>query len=472
MIAVKEQQDTYLSSFSRLEKKFADKHPEWLHSLRKDAILRFADLGFPTTRNEEWKYTNLAPIARTAFQLARRDAKLKSAVAEKLQNSPLACVNCGKLVFVDGQYRPELSTADGLPAQVKASSLSAALAPASEFLPLLEAHLARYASYHDRALVALNTAFMQDGAVIEIPKDQIVDRPIYLLHVSTAAAGNGTQPKVTHPRNLIIVGSNVQATLVEGYLGLGASTYFTNAVTEVVVGEGAVVEYTKVQEESGPSYHVGTLQFHLGRSSSVHATTVDFGGLLAREDTVAALDGEGGECTLNGLYVSAGRQHVDNHTVIDHAKPHCSSRELYKGVLDGNSTGVFNGKIIVRQDAQKTDSKQSNKNLLLSGDAVINTKPQLEIYADDVKCTHGATIGQIDAEALFYLRSRGIGVDEARALLTQAFANDVLDKIRLKSLRNILKDSLLTRLAINSRSEIGDAVPTAGDGRASAAGEL
>jgi Fe-S cluster assembly protein SufD len=297
---------------------------------------------------------------------------------------------------------------------------------------------------------------MQDGALIEIPEDEVIDRPIYVLYVSTGKrSGNGTQPTVSYPRTLVVVGRNAQVTLVEGYLGFDDSSCFTNAVTEVVVGEGAVVDYIKVQQESDAAYHVGNVQFHLGRSSSAHATTIAFGGVLAREDTGAVLDGEGGECTLNGLYVTADRQHVDNHTVVDHAKPHCSSRELYKGVLDGSSTGVFNGKIIVRQDAQKTDSKQSNKNLLLSEDSVINTKPQLEIFADDVRCTHGATIGQIDPDALFYLRSRGIGVNEARALLTQAFANDVLDKIRLKPLRSILKDRLLARLTAARNQQIG-----------------
>src|SRR5439155_12196054 len=248
-------------------------------------------------------------------------------------------------------------------------------------------------------------------------------------------------------------------------LGIGAGAYFTNAVTEVAVGEGAVVEYNRVQEENEAAYHIANVQFQQARSSRVHATTLAFGGALVREDSGTVLNGEGSECTLNGLYITLDRQHVDNHTVIDHAKPHCSSRELYKGVLDGSSTGVFNGKIIVRQDAQKTDSKQSNKNLLLSEGAAINTKPQLEIYADDVKCTHGATIGQIDAEALFYLRSRGIGVNEARALLTQAFASDVIDKIKFAPLREHLKDALRARLAEARRSGVGSRGPEAIQGR-------
>jgi Fe-S cluster assembly protein SufD len=456
MIAVKAQEDAYLSTYSQLHRARAVKDPAWLRSVREAAIQRFAQLGFPTTRDEEWKYTNVAPIARTAFRPAPRRTKLGAAITERIQASPLTCMECAKLVFVDGHYCPDLSTPRAFPAQVKATSLAAALANVSEY-PVLEKHLAHYARYDNHAFVALSTAFIQDGALLEIPHDLVVEEPIYFLHVSTAEAENGARPTVTQSRNLILVDANAQVTLVEGYLGLGARNYFSNAVSEVVVGEGAVVEYTKVQEESESAYHIGTLQFHQSRSSSVHATTVSFGGTLVREDTGTVLDGEGSECTLNGLYVIAGRQHVDNHTTIDHAKPHCGSREVYKGVLDGSSTGVFNGKIIVRQDAQKTDSKQSNKNLLLSRDAIINTKPQLEIYADDVKCTHGATIGQIDAEALFYLRSRGIGVSEARALLTQAFANDVLDKIKLPPLRAILKETLLARLAARGLSEPAEA---------------
>jgi len=362
---------------------------------------------------------------------------------------------------VNGRYLKELSSTAALPPGVKVTSIAAALAGNGSTAALLERHLARYAKFDDHAFVALNTAFIEDGAFIEIPKDTVLDNPIYLTFVSAPKSG---RPVVSHPRNLILVGNGAQASFVEVHRGVDTppeasnlefgGVYFTNAVTEVVAGENAKVEYARIEQESAQAFHVATLQFQQERSSVVHSTSIQFGGALVREEVKAVLGGEGAENTLNGLYIIGGRQHVDNHTTIDHAKPHCGSRELYKGVLDGASTGVFNGKIIVRKDAQKTDSKQSNKNLLLSEDSVINTKPQLEIYADDVKCTHGATIGQIDADALFYLRSRGIGVNESRALLTQAFASDVIDKIKFAPLREHLKDALRARLAEAQKSGV------------------
>jgi Fe-S cluster assembly protein SufD len=369
-----------------------------------------------------------------------------------------------------------------LPAGVRATNLATAFADEPR---LLEQHLARYADYQDHAFVALNTAFMEDGGFVHVPKGVILEKPIYLLFISTRE----DRPSVSHSRNLILIERESQATIIEGYIGLdgvaesrnsklesrnsklenrpasglanfefpvssfGHQVYFTNAVTEIVVGEGAVVHHAKLQQESERAFHIATVQIEQERSSNVTNHSVALGGALVREDTNVVLDGEGAENLLNGLYVVAGSQHVDNHTVIDHAKPHCNSREVYKGVLDGASQGVFNGKIIVRKDAQKTDAKQSNKNLLLSEDAVINTKPQLEIYADDVKCTHGATVGQIDPDAIFYLRSRGIGLEEARSLLTYAFANDVLGRINYQPLRDKLKDALFARLA--EKSEVG-----------------
>jgi Fe-S cluster assembly protein SufD len=447
LIATKEQLGTYLSLFQREESGLAAASPPWAVPVRKAAIHRFAELGFPTTKNEEWKYTNVSPIARIPFQpVSERETK-RSVV--DLPSYPILMEEIAgtRLVFVDGQYRQSLSAA-ALPKGVKAGSLARALADNE---PSVETHLARYADYEDRAFVALNTAFMQDGAFIEISKDVVVDRPIHLLYISTADG----QPTVTHPRNLILVGRGSQVNIIEAYVGLelpdrGFPTdgvYFTNSVTEVVAGEGAVVDYCKVQQESAQAFHVASLNFQQERSSSVTTHAIAFGSVLDREDVTTVLRGEGAESLLHGLFLISGEQHVDNHTVIDHAKPHCSSRELYKGILDGKSSGVFNGKIIVRKDAQKTDSKQSNKNLLLSEDSVINTKPQLEIYADDVKCTHGATIGQIDQEAVFYLRSRGIGLEEARSLLTQAFASDVIDKIKFEPVRARLREVLVARLA-------------------------
>jgi Fe-S cluster assembly protein SufD len=252
---------------------------------------------------------------------------------------------------------------------------------------------------------------------------------------------------LAHPRSLILVGDTAQAAIIETFFSLAADTTFTNAVTEIIAGEGALVDYCKLQQESDAAFHYARVQVQQERSSSVATHSIQLGGLLTREEVQTVLAGEGAESLLHGLYVITGRQHVDNHTIIDHARPHCSSREVYKGVLEGQAQGVFNGKIIVRPDAQKTDSKQSNKNLLLSEDAIINTKPQLEIFADDVKCTHGATVGQIDPEAVFYLRSRGIAEDEAKRLLTYAFANEVMERIKFLPLRERLAERLYARLA-------------------------
>ena len=457
MIAVKERQDIYFSSFAAQEKKRAG-DPAWLRSLRRAAIDRFGELGFPTTKHEEWKYTSLAALARVPFGPAgevedARDLK---------QVRPSYLDDCLPLVFVNGRLSGDPSASPAaLPAGVKMGGLAAGLAERSASL---EADLGRYASYQNHALVALNTAFIEDGALVEIASNVVVEKPIYLLFVSLP----GEEPSVCHPRNLIRVGRGSQVTVIEDYVAVGQDrVYFTNAVTELAAGEGAVVDYVKVERESGSAFHIASLQFHQGRSSTLHATSIQFGGSLVREDVGAVLGGEGCESTLNGLYVIGGRQHADNHTTIDHDKPHCSSRELYKGVLDGQATGVFNGKIIVRQDAQKTDSKQSNKNLLLSEDAVINTKPQLEIFADDVKCTHGATIGQIDPEAVFYLRSRGIGLSEARAMLTQAFANDVITKIKFQPLRDRLTNDLPARLAASLATGAGVSEPGAVESRVS-----
>jgi Fe-S cluster assembly protein SufD len=438
MIEVKEKQDVYFAHFAALEKRRAASGAAWLQPIRQAAMDRFGELGFPTTRLEAWKFTNVAAIANTRFEPARYD--LNAAIEKKLKASPYADLGCSRLVFLNGAYSPELSSLNRVPKGVKAGSLAEALRNGDRSL---EPHLARYANVQDHAFVALNTALMEDGAFIEIPKGMVLDQPIYLLSVTTGSV----QPTVSHPRNLILIGRETQVTLIEGHLGLNDGVYFTNAVTEVVAGENAIVNYCRLQQESERAYHVATLQIHQERSSNVTTHSIAFGAALARQDVNTVLDGEGAECLLNGLYVVNGRQHIDNYTTIDHAKPHANSREVYKGVLDGKSAAVFHGRIIVRQDAQKTDAKQSNRNLLLSDEATINTKPQLEIYADDVKCTHGATIGQIDDEAVFYLRSRGIGREEARSMLTYAFANEIINQIKYEPVRARLTDALFARLS-------------------------
>ena len=324
-----------------------------------------------------------------------------------------------------------------MPEGVKAGSLASALDSDGG---LLEEHLARYASYRRNAFTALNTAFVEDGAFVYLPKDAVVKEPIHLLFLSTASK----DPAVCHPRNLIVAGSSAQATVIESYAGLEGGVYFTNAVTEIVTGEQSRIDHTRLQRESERAFHVATMEVSQHRDSAFASRSISIGAKLVRNDLNVLLNGEGCDCTLDGLYLAGGEQHVDNHTTIDHAKPHCSSRELYKGILDGKSTGVFNGKIIVRKDAQKTDARQTNNNLLLSEESLINTKPQLEILADDVKCTHGATIGQLDEEALFYLRTRGIGDAAARSLLTYAFASEIIGRIRIQPIQCRL-DLLLSR---------------------------
>ncbi len=366
MTAVAEQTGLWLAEFTKQAK--AEK---WLQDLRDAAFARFAALGFPTTHDEEFRFTNVAPIARENWTLAA----------------------------------------------------SAGPAPAAEAAQ----YLAKIAP--ETAFPALNTAFFTRLEYHSVPRGKVLTEPIELNFTADSKAAYS-------PRTLIVVGANAQCTVVENYSGSGR--YFTNSVTEIVVGEGAVVDHYKIQRESSEALHVQTMQVQCGRSANFTTHNISLGGALVRNDIGAVLS-EGTEATINGLYVAGGSQHVDNHTIIDHAKPHANSHEIYKGILDGKATAVFNGRIIVRKDAQKTDSKQTNKNLVLSDNAVINTKPELQIWADDVRCTHGATIGQLDAESLFYLQSRGIAKAAARDLLTYAFAQDILDRVKPQNLRESLE---------------------------------
>lgn len=386
MTAVAEQTGVWLAEFSKLGP--AD---PWMQELRKRAFARFAELGFPTRHDEEWRFTNVTPIARTTFQQANGDQLLS-------YPEPVA----------------ELTVGD------------------------LETHLGHYAGFEQNAFSALNTAFLGDVIALRVPAGAVIEEPIEITYDVPEAAA----PVAVHPRTLVVVGANAQCTIVETFKGSGS--YLTNAVTEIVAGEGAVVDHYKIQKESGAAFHVAAMAAWLGRSANFSTHSISLGGALVRNDVGIVLS-EGTEATVNGLYLVNGAQHVDNHTVIDHAKPHGASHELYKGILDGRASAVFNGRIIVRKDAQKTDSKQTNKNLVLSDDAVINTKPELQIHADDVRCTHGATIGQLDAEAMFYLQSRGIGREQARNLLTFAFAQDIIDRIKVQSLRDSLERFLFEK---------------------------
>jgi Fe-S cluster assembly protein SufD len=431
MLETMEDKEIYLEHFTDWEKSQRVGVPGWLADLRQGAIERFAEVGFPTTQDEEWRFTNLGPLTGVAFQRAAT-ADVSASLWDQVLS--VAAVPGIRAVFINGRHAAEHSTP--VPSGVTVGSLEAARASSGGDL---EAHLGRHADYQDHAFVALNTAFLGDGAFVRIPRGKVVAEPIHLVFVSTDQG----KPTVVHPRTLVLADVNSQATIVESYAGARGAVYFTNAVTEIVAGESAVIDHYKVQSESFAAFHVATMQVQMARSSNFSSHNVVLGGGLVRNDINAFLGGEGSECTLNGLYVGSGRQLVDNHTRIDHAKAHCASHELYKGILDGQARGVFNGKIYVHPDAQKTDAKQTNKTLLLSDDARIDSKPQLEIFADDVKCTHGATIGQLAAEAIFYLRTRGIGREEARSLLTFAFANDIVGRIRIEGLRAKLEQLFL-----------------------------
>lgn len=427
---VKQVRDRYLESFARVEKRAAQGSQAWLHPVRQAAISRFAEIGFPSVRDEDWRFTNLAPLVQTSFSLAGE------AHVELTPQEIAPCVVPGlgdiQLVFVDGRYAAALSS----PGSPGGGLLVRSLAQACrDDRALVEQHLTRYVEYHHDAFSALNTAFMEDGAFVHVPRGSVVEKPIYLLYVSTATG----EPIMTHPRNLIILGEDSQATIVEDYVSLGAGVYFSNVVTEVVVGQNGVLTHYMIEQESKQAFNVSTLRVEQGRSSNVTSHTVLLGGALVRNNVHPVLAGEGGECLINGLFVASGRQHMDNFMRVEHASPHCDSRQFYHGILDDQSHGVFSGRIIVHKDAQKTDAKQTNNNLLLSQGAQIDTKPQLEIYADDVKCTHGATIGQIDENAIFYLRSRGIAEEAARAMLLLGFANESLGRMKVEPIRNHLE---------------------------------
>jgi Fe-S cluster assembly protein SufD len=437
--------DYFLGEAARHDRERSAADPGWLRTTRRKAAMRFAETGFPAPRDEEWRFTNVAPIVQTAYVAARaEDVASQLAAIRPLMTPARAAV---RLVFVNGRYAPALSALMKLPSGVRVGSLAAAVADRPDTLGFL---LARAARTEDRGFAALNTAFLHDGALVEIPANLVLDVPIHLLFVSLAPGG----PSISHPRVLIVAGEHSQAAVVERYAAPGHARYLSNAVTEISVGAGAVVEYYRIQQDAGQAFHIGTTQATVERGGTLTSHAVTLGAAISRSDINVTLAGEGASCTLNGLYVADGDQSTDHHTVIVHAQPHGSSRELYKGIVDGQAHAAFSGRIVVRPDAQKTDAKQTNKTLLLSDAARISTKPQLEIFANDVKCTHGATVGQLNEDQLFYLRTRGIGQGEARTLLIQAFAGDVLDRMALVDVREPLDALLRARLGKTETLEV------------------
>ena len=428
-----------LEKFERFEKQA--RQPAWVFPLRKAGMARFAELGFPTLHDEDWRFTNVAPIAKLPFK------PLFDPVPDGVNPETVAGLTFGslpatRLVFVNGHFAAELSPGLDDNPGLKIQNLARALAVDSD---RIEKFLARQAQGEVNAFTALNTAFFQDGALIEIPAGVSVEKPIHLLFISTSKETGAT----TQPRNLIIARKNSRATILESYASMAEASHFTNVVTELVLEEGAKLEHCKFQDESRRAFHIATFHAQLGRNANLISHSIATGARLSRNNIRTVLDGEGVECVLNGLYLTRGDQLADHHMVVEHAQPHCNSHEYYNGILDGRSKGVFHGRILVRQPAQKTDAKQTNKNLLLSEEATIDTKPQLEIYADDVKCTHGATVGQLNEESIFYLRARGIGAETARRMLIHAFAGEIVERVRYAPAREELDRLVWEHLEAN-----------------------
>ena len=399
--------------------------PVYLKEIRKKALARFEELGLPTTKHEEWKYTNLLPLSKSEFHPALYNTLDKKEVNEDM----IAGKDVFLLVFENGKLNKELSSYENLPKGVTVGDLSENFEH-----PAVIANLTKHASYENEALVALNTAHILDGAFIHVEANVECSKPIHLLYIT-----GGEENVLVFPRNIVVAEKKSSVNIIESYHSRNEQSAFINSVSEIVIDQHAKVEWTKVQMENQNTFHIDHTETKQHNDSVIDIHTITFGGKLVRNNLHMVLNGQRINSNLNGLYVGGGESHIDNHTLVDHTMPNCLSNELYKGVLDGKSKGVFNGKIFVRKDAQKTNAYQSNKNILMSDDAAVNTKPQLEIFADDVKCSHGATTGQMDAEAIFYLRSRGIGLEAARTFLTIAFADDVLNRITNDKLRDELK---------------------------------
>ena len=412
--------------------------PAWLVELRQQGFDAFTRLGIPTKRLEDWRFTNIAPLVHHPYELASLahsdDETINNEIKALVQQATLD-EQFHRLVFINGRYSDEWSLRHDLSVGVVIDNLASAICDHPSDVQTL---LASDHKLDDSTFAALNTAFINDGAFIDIPDGVVLDRPVHLVFLSI-----GSSHTVSHPRNLIRVGKHSKAHVIESYLGHG-DTYFTNAITQVTLDESAKLDHHKLQHEQVGALHIALTGVDQRTSSRFRSHYFSFGASLARNELNCVLDGEQIETTLNGLYMPKGDQLMDCRTRIDHTKPHCKSYELYKGILDDRAKGVFNGKIFVHQDAQKTDAKQSNQALLLSDDAVVNTKPQLEIYADDVRCTHGATIGALDEAALYYLRSRGIPADLARKILIFAFANNVVQGVELPAVRRHLESVLLS----------------------------
>jgi Fe-S cluster assembly protein SufD len=435
----------YVEAFGQIVKYGRDREPPWLQTLRQGGFDRFSATGFPTTRDEDWRFTNISAIVQTNFQLNRNGHRLPT--KRQVESYRIAGTVC-QLTFVDGRFLPQLSSLATLPKGVTVAGLAAQLASDPQ---QVEPCLGRYLNTQCDPFAALNTAFLEDGGFVHIAKNIVLEEPIHLLFVSTAHE----TPTMSHPRNLIVVEEGSQATIIEEYVSLGGVPALCNTATELIAGDSAVVSHYMIEREDVETFNVSTLRMEQGRNANIASHSALIGGALVRNNVHPVLAGEGGECLINGLFIGNGSQQLDNYMLVEHAQPHCSSRQFYNGILDGSAHGVFHGRIVVHKDAQKTDAKQINRNLLLSDQAQIDTKPQLEIYADDVKCTHGATIGQIEENPLFYLRSRGIDEAAARRLLLLAFASECLERMKEGPARNHVEMLIHAHLLNLVNSSVG-----------------
>jgi Fe-S cluster assembly protein SufD len=434
-----EEKSAYRAAYQELSDDEKGNVPGWLKNLRGRAFERFESNGFPTTGEEDWKYTNVAPLARREFRLAssRGEMRLEADAVEPFLYEE---ARRSRLVFVNGVYKRELSSLESLPTGALALELSEAIE--GEHAEAVREQLEQTGARAEDAFGALNTAFLHQGLFLRLAEGVQVETPIHLLFLSTEIGAEFA----TFPRVIVVAESGASATLIESYAALGDASYFTNAVVDITVGHGARVVHYKVQTESEHAFHVAATRAVLGRDSAYDLTTITLGAQLSRHNVEVRFEHEGAECWVDGLYLLGTGQHTDTHSLIDHRVPRCTSHQNYKGILDGKSRAVFNGRVYVRHDAQQTDAFQSNKNLLLSTEARVDTKPQLEIYADDVKCAHGATVGQLEEEELFYLISRGLNPRLARNLLTYGFAEEVVEKIKIGSIKRQLDEAILNRL--------------------------
>jgi Fe-S cluster assembly protein SufD len=434
-----QQENKYAAAFDRVLVAQTGE-PAWLRSARESAFAEFSASGFPTVDLEEWKYTNVAAIAKTSFEpvLSANGTSLGKQNALAPYSYPET--SHSRLVFVNGIFRQDLSDTSGLSAGIVAVDLNQA-ASDKQYEAVLRRAVEREAQTN--GFVSLNTALFSGGLFLQITRGHVGAAPIHLLFV--AEAQNGTAPAAL-PRVVIHAEANSQATVIESYAGSGSGAYLTNAVIDFELADSARISHYRLQREGAKGFHVSTTRAELGAKASYETTSINFGAAISRHNVEVRMDHEGAECAVDGLYMVDESQHTDTHSVIDHRQPHCNSRQLYKGILDGKSRAVFNGKVFVRHGAQQTDAQQTNKNLLLSKEAQVDTKPQLEIYADDVKCTHGAAVGQLEEDELFYLESRGINPTLAKNMLTYGFAGEVIEKIKIESIRRELDEVVLNRL--------------------------